>query len=607
MTLDQGLAFGLIAVTIALFVWGRLPYDLVAMLALLVGIGIGIVPEKHAFEGFSDEIIIIVAAALVVSACIARSGTIEALMRPILPKLSTVRIQVPVLSGCVMLLSVFTKNVGALAIFMPIALQLARRHKTSPSALLMPMAAASLTGGLVTLVGTSPNIIIAKVRADMFGQPFGMFDYTPVGLCIALLSLAFLAFGWRLLPERRAASSIDAAFTIENYTAEAVLTAQSPAVGRSVAELEAMLEGEVAVAGIVRERFRRYAPTPASRLKAGDVLLLKGEPESLDRMVAYARLDLATGSEAGSGHVTVVEGVVTENSPLIGRTPVQVALQSRHGVGLVALSRRGQAILQRLSTVRFRLGDVVVLRSASPSLPETLGELRVLPLAERSIMLGSSQRSFIPLAVLALAMGLVAVHVVTVAVAFFGAAVILLLLRTMTMHEAYRVVEWHILFLLGALIPLSHAVRDTGGTDLLARGLEAATGGLHPIAILAVVMVIAMAVTPFFHNAPTVLVMGPIAGSLAVKLGLNPDPFLMAVALGAGCDFLTPIGHQCNTLVMGPGGYRFGDYARLGLPLSIMVVAAGVPLLALFWPLDRPVPPRRPPVAGDTSAPLPAK
>jgi len=352
-----------------------------------------------------------------------------------------------------------------------------------------------------------------------------------------------------------------------------------------VAELEAMQEGDVSVAGIVRERFRRYAPTPESRLHAQDVLLLRGEPENLEQLIAQARLDLATGSKAEKGQVSVVEGVVTENSPLIGRTPSQMALQARHGVGLVALSRRGQAILQRLSTVRFRLGDVVVLRSTSPSLPETLGELHVLPLAERSITLGVSHRGWTPLAVLAAAMGLVAFHLVGVAVAFFGAAVVLLLLRTMTMNEAYRTVEWHILFLLGALIPLSHAVRDTGGTELLARGLGTAVHGLGPTATLAVVMVIAMAVTPFFHNAPTTLVMGPIAGSLAVKLGLNPDPFLLAVALGAGCDFLTPIGHQCNTLVLGPGGYRFGDYARLGLPLSIMVVAAGVPLLTFFWPM----------------------
>ncbi|MCW6507759.1 SLC13 family permease [Lichenifustis flavocetrariae] len=586
MTLDQCLAFGLLATTIGLFIWGRLPYDLVAMLALLVGVVIGVVPEKHAFEGFSDEIVVIIAAALVVSACIARSGVVEAIMRPVLPRLRTAAIQVPVLSGCVLLLSMVTKNVGALAIFMPIALQLARRHKVSPSSLLMPMAAASLVGGVVTLVGTSPNIIIAKVRADMFGQPFGMFDYTPVGLTIALCSIAFLAVGWRLLPKRQAATSMDAAFTIERYTAEVILPSGSPAVGRPVAFLEAMQEGDVAVVGIVRERFRRYAPTPQSILKADDVLLLKGEPESLDGLIAHAGLRLAT-HDAKQGEATIVEGVVTDHSLLLGRTPDQVQLQARYGLGIVALSRRGQAIVQRLSTVRFRVGDVVVMRSLSATLPESLGELRILPLAERALSLGLSRRSWLPIGVLAVAMALVAFHLVGVAVAFFGAAVVLLLLRTMTMHEAYRTVEWHILFLLGALIPLSHAVRETGGTDLLARSLETVIHGMSPNLTIGVIMVIAMAVTPFFHNAPTVLVMGPIAGTLATKLGLNPDPFLMAVALGAGCDFLTPIGHQCNTLVMGPGGYRFGDYARLGFPLSILVVVAGTPLIAYFWPLTR--------------------
>lgn len=586
MTLDQSLAFGLLATTIGLFVWGRLPYDLVAMLALLVGIAIGVVPEKHAFEGFSDDIVVIIAAALVISAGIARSGVIEAIMRPVLPRLKTAATQVPVLSGSVLLLSMVTKNVGALAILMPIALQLARRHKVSPSSLLMPMAAASLVGGIVTLVGTSPNIIIAKVRADMFGKPFGMFDYTPVGLTIALCSFAFLTVGWRLLPRRQAATSMDAAFTIERYTAEAVLVPGSPAVGRTVAAFEAMQEGDVAVVGIVRERFRRYAPMPASILNADDVLLLKGEPESLDGLIAHAGLRLAA-SDATQGPAAIVEGVVTERSPLLGHTPNQMQLHARYGLGLVALSRRGQPILQRLSTVRFRVGDVVVLRSSSSTLPESLGELRILPLAERALSLGLSRRSWLPVGVLAVAMGLVAFHVVGVAVAFFAAAVVLLLLRTMSMHDAYRVVEWHILFLLGALIPLSHAVRETGGTDLLARALESAVHGVSPTLTLAVIMVIAMGVTPFFHNAPTVLVMGPIAGTLATKLGLNPDPFLMAVALGAGCDFLTPIGHQCNTLVMGPGGYRFGDYARLGLPLSILVVVAGTPLIAFFWPLTR--------------------
>ncbi len=590
MTLPQAEAFGLIAVTVSFFIWGRLPYDLVALAALLVGIAIGLVPAQHAFEGFSNEVVIIVAAALVVSEGVARSGVVESVMRPVMPLLRGVRTQVPVLAGATMLLSMVTKNVGALAILMPVALQVARRTGTPPSRLLMPMAFAALLGGIVTLVGTAPNIIMADVRRQVLGKPFGMFAYTPVGLSVALLGLVFLSFGWRLLPGgRKAASSLGDALAIEDYTAEARLVPGSAATGRTVAELERMGDGDVAVATVVRERFRRFIPTPDWRLREDDVVLLRGEPADLERLVARARLRLAgeaaDNTEAAGGEVMVIEGVVTADSKLVDRTPAQLDLKRRYGLGLLAVSRSGQSIGQRLSTVRLAAGDVVVLKGTAAAVPDALGELRVLPLAERSITLGRSHRSWVPIGVLAVAMALVAANLVPVAVAFFGAAVVLLVLRVMTMHEAYETVEWHILILLGALIPLSHAIRDTGGSNLIAGWLTGAVNGLPPTLALAIVLAITLAVTPFMHNAPTVLVLGPIAASLAVKLGLRPDPFLMAVALGAGCDFLTPIGHQCNTLVMGPGGYKFSDYPRLGLPLTLLVVVAGAPLIAFFWPV----------------------
>jgi di/tricarboxylate transporter len=589
MTLDQALAFAIIGATIALFVWGRLAYDLVAVLALTASVAVGIVPAEKAFEGFADDIVIIVGSALLISAAVARSGVIETAMRPLLPYLTTVRAQVPALVGAVMFLSVFTKNIGALAIFMPVALQLARKTGTSPSSLLMPMAFGSLLGGLVTQVGTSPNIIVAKVREDITGEPFGMFDYTPVGLGITLLGLAFLSFGWRLLPRgRRGASSMEAAFNLEAYTTEARLQPGSPLVGRTVAELEALGDGEVTVATVIRERFRRYVPTPGWELREDDVLLLEGEPEDLERLVARARLQLA--GEKGdvreaANDVSVVEGVVTADSDLVGKTPAQLDLHARHRVSLLAVSRSGQRIEQRLGSVRFRSGDVVVLKGAGEALPDALGALRVLPLAERTIALGRSRRGYLPIVVLAVAMASVALNLVPVAFAFFAAAAALLLFRVMTMHEAYGTIEWSLLVLLGALIPVSEAIRTTGGTDLVAGWLSVAVDAVPPMGALALMVVIAMAITPFLNNAATVLMMAPIAASLAGKLQLNPDPFLMAVALGAACDFLTPIGHQCNTLVMGPGGYRFGDYWRLGLPLSILVIVVGVPLIALVFPL----------------------
>ena len=587
MTLDQGLAFAIIGVTIGLFLWGRLPYDLVALMALLASVVVGIVPAEHAFRGLGDDVVIIVASALIVSSAIARSGVVEYAMRPLLPHLKTEAQQVPALVVAVTMLSMVTKNVGALAIFMPVALQLARRTGSSPSKLLMPMAFGSLVGGIVTLVGTSPNILISKVRRDITGHPFTMFDFTPVGLTLAVFGMVFLSFGYVLLPRgRKAQAGMEAAFNIDSYQAEARLPPDSPMAGQTVADLEAMGDREVVVTTVVRERYRRLLPTPGMLLKADDVVMLEGEPESLERIIARARLRLADNAgEAAEEGQSVVEGVVTADSPLIGRTSDGISLADRFHVALLAVSRSGEHIAQRLRSLRFRAGDVVVLKGATDSLPETLGNLRILPLAQRAIALGQSKRGWLPAGILVVAMGLVAVGLAPVAIAFFGAAVLLLLLRVLTIEEAYRTMEWHVLILLAALIPVSEAVRSTGGTDLIAAWLEPSLHTVPPTAALAIIMVIAMLVTPFLHNAPTVLMLGPIAGTIAGKLGLNPDPFLMAVAVGCACDFLSPIGHQCNTLVMGPGGYRFGDYWRLGAPLSLVVIGAGVPLITYFWPL----------------------
>jgi di/tricarboxylate transporter len=325
-------------------------------------------------------------------------------------------------------------------------------------------------------------------------------------------------------------------------------------------------------------------------LFADDILVLEGEAQALEKITIDGKLELVGLKEgeiasARRGEIGMVEAVVTQGSQLIGNSAAQVSLRERFGVNLLALSRRGRQVSQRLRRVRFQQGDLLVLHGNKDAMPDTLAELGCLPLAERNVSLGRKRHLYLPIIVLAIAMVLVALQVVTVTIAFFGAAVILLLTRVLTPREAYEVVDWPILILLGSLIPVSEALRTTGGTDLIAGWLSGAAGALPPMGSLALILTVAMAVTPFLNNAATVLVMAPIGASLAERLGLNPDPFLMAVAVGAACDFLTPIGHQCNTLVMGPGGYRFGDYWRLGLPLSVIVITLGTFLIGMFWPM----------------------
>jgi di/tricarboxylate transporter len=455
----------------------------------------------------------------------------------------------------------------------------------------MPMAFAALLGGTITLVGTSPNVIVARMREEIVGTPFSMFDFAPVGACLAIGGVIFLAFGWRLLPaHRKGTASMDEAFTLDGYTTEVSILEDSPLVGKTIADLEKLSDGEVEVLSLLRPRNRIQQLRAGTRLATNHTLILVGQPEALKRLVDAAKLKLVRNENAGEidapeDDIGVMEAVVTADSPLVDRSALQYRLYDRHQVNLLAVSRSGRRIIRRIGSTRLKPGDVIVLQGDLKTMPEALGELRCLPLAHRNLTLGRGSRSFVPAGVLTLAMLLMAFNLVPVAVAFFGAAVAILLIRSLTLREAYDSVDWPLLIMLGALIPVSGALRSTGATELIASGLSAASQGLPALGALALMMVTAMAVTPFLNNAAAVLVMAPIAAGFAKNLGFNPDPFLMAVAIGAACDFLTPIGHQCNTLVMGAGGYRFGDYWRLGLPLSLLVVTAGVPLIAFVWPI----------------------
>ncbi len=641
MTFDQVAAFAIVAVMMALFVWDRLRYDLVAMLALFASVMVGIVPSEHAFSGFSDDIVIIIAAALVVSAAVAKSGVAEIALRPLTPYLKTIRTQVFVLVLAVTVLSTFIKNVGALAILMPVAAQMAKRSGTSLSQLLMPLAFGSLLGGLITLIGTSPNLIVARVRQELGGEPFRMFEYAPVGICLAALGLVWITLTCAWLPKRRGAGALNTAIDIEDYVVEARVPASSPVVGQAPHEVEALAEGEAKVTSVVRDDTRNLEPHPNLKIEPDDVLLIKGDPEDLERTIARGRLDLqgqeaetepnedkdepseqaetlaAVGTQAPNGedserdehipdekddepnekdkededdqndedNVGVVEGVVTTDSMLVYSTPREMNLRSRFGLNLIAISRSGENLTERLRSVRLRAGDVLVLQGRFDRLPDVLKVLGILPLAERDVGLGRSRKLWLPLLVVAVAMGAVAFELLPVAVAFFGAALVILLAKSLSLREVYETVEWPIIVLIGALIPVSEAIRTTGASDLVAGWLSSVTGTMPALGALAMIMVAAMLVTPFLNNSATALMMAPIAASLAGKLGLNVDPFLMAVAVGAACDFLTPFGHQCNTLVMGPGGYRFGDYWKFGLPLSVLVVLTGVPLVAWIWKL----------------------
>ncbi|WP_394648736.1 SLC13 family permease [uncultured Sphingomonas sp.] len=590
MTTPQILSIVTLIGMMALFIWGRFRYDVVAIIALLASLTLGIVTPGEAFKGFSDDIVIIVGSALVLSAAVQRSGVVERVLRKVARRVRRVRGQLLVLTGSVGVASALVKNIGALAMLMPAAIQMAKKNDASPSVYLMPMSFASLLGGLMTLVGTSPNIIVSRSREQMLGEPFGMFDYTPVGLGLLVIGLLYLSVAYRLIPaDRRAAPSMAEALDITGYVTEVLVPEGSPAVGETVAAFLDRHEHEVTITRMVRAGMRSY-PAADTELRADDTLILGGEPDALERVIAGDRLSLESEerekrTDRGERELGVIEAVINLGSPLEGQTAGRLDLQARYGVNLIAISRRDERLSRRLGNIALRTGDVVVLQGTLDTLPEKLRELGCLPLAERELRLGTRGRGWLPVAVLGAAMFATAMGWVPVAVAFFAAAGVVVVTGLLPVRDAYNHIEWPILVMLGALIPVSDSLRTTGASDVIATWLAQTATVLPAWGAVALILAAAMAVTPFLNNAATVLVMAPIAAQFAGDLGYRPEAFLMATAVGAGCDFLTPIGHQCNTLVLGPGGYRFGDYARLGAPLSGLVLVLGTPLILFFWPL----------------------
>ncbi len=588
MQTQQLLAVGLIAMTMLAFMWGRLRYDVVAVAALVAALVLGLVKPEDAFSGFSDDIVIIVASALVISGAIARSGIMEIALLRFQMERHGPRLQLFILVAIVAVMSAFVKNIGALAIMIPVAIQIARKSGISPSRFLMPLAFASLLGGLMTQIGTSPNIIVSRLREQMVGVPFSMFDYTPVGAALTLVGLGFLAFSYRLLPKReRETTDVQEALMIKNYTTEAIVTEKTNAVAKSVSDLQKMGGGDAMVLAIIGDTGQTRKPLPDTVLKPGDVLLLEGEQTALDAMVTQGRLSLSDkGGQKGTptGDLRAVEAIVGKNSGLIGQSAKDLALLDNTGLRLLAISRRDQRFVERLGEIRIENGDVLVLQGNEKIIPDVLREWDCLPLIARDVRLGTVRNGLLPLGILLAAMAATTVAGVPVAGAFFTAAFLIIASGALPLREAYTHLDAPILVMLAALIPVSDSLRTTGTTDVVAHLLSGLATGMPSYGALALILVAAMAVTPFLNNAATVLVMAPIAARFATELGYAPDAFLMAVAIGAGCDFLTPIGHQCNTLVMGPGGYRFGDYWKLGLPLSILVVVVSVPLLLYVWP-----------------------
>ncbi len=591
MSTEQGTLLLLLLALLVFLVWGRWRYDIVALAALFTASLLGLVPQADIFSGFGSPATITVVLVLIVSHGLTKSGAVEYINRLIDPFAGRPRLHIMVLSFVSATLSMFMNNVGALALLMPVAIQSAIKSGRSPATVLMPLSFASILGGLVTLIGTPPNILIASYRQEVTGESFTMFDFSPVGGVIALAGIVFmLLVGWRLVKVRNTDLG-DNLFDIDGYLFETKVTEDSPIVNMSTSKFQNMLrDNKMDLLARISGDTEFAPPDGRYKIKKGDYLMIQGAHDDVQAMASEHKLSLhtATNQKAEFSHsvdTKVVEVVVTANSPLVGRTPADIRFNLRYQVNLLAVSRSGTPHQSRLRHFKMQAGDVLLLHGDEALIDSAIGRLQCYPLAERKFDLRDSTKAKPALITFLLAISATAFGLIPIQLALGIATVAMAVTKVVPIREFYDGVDWPVVVLLGAMIPLGSALQETGTTDLLVSGILAVVGDLSPVVILVVLLVITMTVSDVLNNAATAILMAPIAYNIATSLGHNPDAFLMAVAVGASCAFLTPIGHQNNALIMGPGGYKFGDYWRMGLPLEVIIVIVAIPMLLLAWPL----------------------
>jgi di/tricarboxylate transporter len=591
MTHEQGVLFGLLFVIFGFLIWGRIRYDVVAFAALLSAFLAGAVPAGEVFSGFGHPAVVIVALVLIISRGLSRSGVIELLARQVIDATRGLSMHIGVMAGIAAALSSLMNNVAALALLMPMDIQAAQRAKRSPALTLMPLSFASILGGMVTLIGTPPNIVIATYRQDALGAPYGMFDFAPVGVVVAVVGVIYIVFiGWRLIPQER--SKHDSAKELEDlkgYVAEAEVGPGTAIIGKVLGELDGLAEeNDVYILGLVRRGKR--LPGAARREVVGekDLIVMQGSPAAIDQFVGAAKLEYVGSDKligVASDTVSLMEVVVPDGARIAGRSAMDVRLLYRQGVSLLGVSRKGQRLRERVRKLRIRAGDILLLLGSEDRLPDVVEWLGCLPLAERGLELIERNKAFAAAGLFAVAILAASFDLVYLPVALAAVVVGYVALRIVPVSQIYESVEWPVLVLLASMIPIGAALDATGGTALIADAIVDLTWGLPTVAVLTILMLVTMTLSDVLNNVATALIAAPIALDIANRLDANPDAFLMAVAVAASCAFLTPIGHKNNTIIMGPGGYKFGDYWRMGLPLEILVIVVSIPMILIVWPL----------------------
>nr|WP_047994827.1 SLC13 family permease [Puniceibacterium sp. IMCC21224] len=591
MPSDQTQIFILLAAVVVLLIWGRLRYDLVAFGALILAASLGLVPTEEVFSGFGHSAVAIIALVLIVSRGLSSSGAVELVASKLIDPDRPLPLHIAIIAAVGAGLSAIINNVAALALLMPLDMEAAKKAKRAPGRSLMPLSFATILGGMITLIGTPPNIVISEYRSDALGQPFAMLDFAPVGLAVAIVGISFVSIlGWRLLPARTSAAEDGGEIRQGRYVAELRVGDQTFEDDILVQDLYPKAnESDVHILGLIRNGKRRPGFATRETLQSGDFLVVEGEPKSIETFMGQSGLEFV-GSEKHDGGVTargltLTETIVPDGARIQNRTERSLQLLSRHSVTLLGVSREGQRFRDRVRLLTIRAGDVLLLLGTPERVAAATDWLGVLPIEGRRTEVIQRTKAGLSIGIFVAAVGLAVAGLLSLTVALGAAVIGYVVLGLVSGREVYNSIEWKVIVLLASLIPLAEAFERTGGAETLANQIAGLTDGYPAWVTLTVLMVVTMTMSDFLNNVATTLIAAPIALSIASATGANPDTYLMAVAVAASCAFLTPIGHKNNTIILGPGGYRFSDYWRIGLPLELLVIAVAVPMLLVVWPL----------------------
>ncbi len=590
MTYEQAILFSIMGGVFALLLWGKLRYDLVAFGALCIALVLGVVEKEAAFSGFSNKATVIIALVLIISKGLFGSGAIEIITRKVIDSGRSLSTHIGIMSALAAVLSAVMNNVAALALLMPVDIQAARKAKRSPALSLMPISFASILGGMVTLIGTPPNILVAEQRQAAFGEPFSMFDFTPVGAACAVAGVIFIMlFGWRLIPADRAKHDTQKELeNLEGFIAEAEATEGSPVLGQKIADLDEIAEkADVAIIGMVRRGNRLPGMARREEIRKGDILVLQASPDAIEQFIGAQKLKYAGADKHGGAlapNLKLIEVVVPEGARIEGRSALSMRLLYRHGVTLMGVSREGKRFRERVRKLEIEAGDLLLLLGPEETVADVANRLGTLPLAERGLQVLQRDKAWLAVGLFSIAIAVASLELLDLSIALACCATLYVALKIVPLTQLYDSVQWPVIILLGGLIPIGEALTNVGGSKLIADGIVYLSQDFQPLIVLTILMVITMTLSDVLNNTATVLVAAPIGIEIAAARDVSADPFLMAVAVAASCAFLTPIGHKNNTIIMGPGGYRFSDYWRMGLPLEILIIIVGVLMIWLVWP-----------------------